>query len=80
MAHEFVNPIIVLAASAARSGHSYFAEELLNAGRGHRDCKAMRRRVTRLAGMHDVTIARCVEHSLLSTGSASLKRPHIKAV
>ena len=74
---EFVNPILILAASVARSGHGMFAEELLHVDRGHRDCKAIRKAVTRLAGLHDVSIARCVEHSLLSTGSPSLKRPHV---
>lgn len=74
---EFVNPIIVLAGATANSGHAMFAEDLLNVGRGHRDCKAIRRRTTRLAGMSDVCIAKCVEHSLISTGSASLKRPRL---
>lgn len=79
MAQEYVNPILILAASTARSCHSSFAEELLNVDRGHRDCKAIRKSITRLAGLHDVSIARSVELSLLNTGSASLKRPHYQA-
>lgn len=77
---NFVNPAIILAASASRSGHSMLANELLAAGRGLRDCKSIRRRITRFKGFHVVSIAQCVETSLLTTGSTSLKRPHIKAI
>ena len=75
----YLNPILVLAASAARSGHPSFACELLSVDRGNRDAKAIRKSITRLSGHSDLNIARCVEHSLISTGSACLKRPHIGA-
>lgn len=74
---NFLNPVIVLAASASRAGNSMFTNELLATSRGLRDCKAIRRRFTRLAGFHPMTVALCVEDSILLTGNASLKRPHI---
>lgn len=74
-----LNPILILAASASRAGNHCFARQLLNVERGHRDCKSIRKSITRLAGLSDLSIAFSVERSVLMTGSACLKRPHINA-
>jgi hypothetical protein len=75
----FLNPILVLAASAARGGNSMFADSLLDVGRGRRDCKSIRKSITRLRGNCDLNIARITESSLLLTGSPSLVRPKVGA-
>lgn len=71
---QVLNPILVLAASAARSGHATFAVELLGVSRGNRDAMHIRKRITRLAGMSNLCIAKCVETAILTTGNPSLKR------
>lgn len=81
MSHStYLNPILVLAASAARGGNTMFADSLLDVSRGRRDCKAIRKAITRLRGNCDLNIARITETALLSTGSPDLHRPHVKVI
>lgn len=75
-----VNPILVLAASAARGGNPMFAASLLTVSRGARDCKAMRKRITRLRGNSDLSMARIAETNLLKSGNIDLRRPHVNEV
>lgn len=75
---QYVNPILILAASAARAGCPMFAAQLLSVSRGARDCKAMRKRVTRLRGNCDLNMARIAETNLLTRGDIDLRRPHVR--
>lgn len=59
-----LNPILVLAASVADSGHSMFARELLSVSRGMRDAKAIKRSSKRFSGLHALTVARIVNDKI----------------
>lgn len=52
-----LNPALVLAGAAAANGNSYLAADIMNAGRGNRDAKAMIKRNKRLRGLSCLSVA-----------------------
>lgn len=58
---EYLNPIVVLAGAAIKSGNSMLASELLGASRGLRDCKAIKKQSKKYKGLTTGSIAYIVD-------------------
>lgn len=58
---KYLNPIVVLAGAAIKSGNSIFANELLGASRGSRDCKAIKKQSKTYKGLTIGSIAYIVD-------------------
>lgn len=58
---KYLNPIVVLAGAAIKSGNSMFANELLGVSRGLRDCKAIKKQSKTYKGLMAGSIAYIIE-------------------
>lgn len=58
---KYLNPIVVLAGAAIKSGNSMFANELLGASRGLRDCKAIKKQSKKYKGLTIGSVAYIVD-------------------
>lgn len=58
---KYLNPIVVLAGAAIKSGNSMLADELLGASRGLRDCKAIKKQSKKYKGLTTGSIAYIVD-------------------
>ena len=52
-----VNPALILAGAAAANGNTYLAGDIMAAGRGQRDAKAIKKRNKRMSGFSCLSVA-----------------------